>query len=224
MFLLNSRLGHFSAASSRRLPFSRSYRVILPSSLAADHSSALVCSTGPPVSVCGTGPAAMCLEVFLGSMVRRIEGAEAPSYSRVRHTGRICLPRVYLRPSASIRLARSAFTPSSLLRSLRGSRNVDRASFGAPFRVVLRPRLTPVRLTLTGNPWSCGVGVSRTHYRYLCLHLLFRALQPSSRATFSAARNAPLPKLFTWHSFGSVLDTRLLSTPNRSTSELLRTL
>ncbi len=194
MFLLNSRLGHFSAASSRRLPFSRSYRVILPSSLAADHSSALVCSTGPPVSVCGTGSIRICLEVFLGSMVRRIEGAGAPPYSRFRHWGRICLPPVYLQPSASMRLARSAFTPSSLLRSWRRSRNINRIPFGAPFRVVLRSRLTPVRLTLTGNPWSCGVDVSRIHYRYLCLHLLFRMLQQPSQATFSAIRNAPLPK------------------------------
>ncbi len=194
VFLLNSRLGHFSAASSRRLPFSRSYRVILPSSLAADHSSALVCSTGPPVSVCGTGSIRICLEVFLGSMVRRIEGAGAPPYSRFRHWGRICLPPVYLQPSASMRLARSAFTPSSLLRSWRRSRNINRIPFGAPFRVVLRSRLTPVRLTLTGNPWSCGVDVSRIHYRYLCLHLLFRMLQQPSQATFSAIRNAPLPK------------------------------
>ena len=97
--------------------------------------------------------------------------------------------------SVLLRQARCAVTLSSLLRSARRSRNINRASFGAPFRVVLRPRLTPVRLTLTGNPWSCGVDVSRIHYRYLCLHLLFRALQPSSRATFSAARNAPLPLL-----------------------------
>ena len=35
--------------------------------------------------------------------------------------------------------------------------------------------------------------------------------------------NAPLP-LFRVHSFGTMLNARLLSTPNRSTSELLRTL
>ncbi len=35
-------------------PFSRSYGVSLPSSLTEDHSSTLVCSTSPPVSVCGT--------------------------------------------------------------------------------------------------------------------------------------------------------------------------
>ena len=64
VFLLNSRLGHFSAATSLWLPFSRSYRVILPSSLAAGHSSALVYSTGPPVSVCGTGRAMVTLRSF----------------------------------------------------------------------------------------------------------------------------------------------------------------
>ena len=83
--------------------------------------------------------------------------------------------------SVLLRQARRAFTLSSLLRSACRSRNINRVSFGAPFRVVLRPRLTPVRLTLTGKPWSCGVNVSRIHYRYLCLHLLFRMLQSTSR-------------------------------------------
>jgi hypothetical protein len=58
VFLLNSRLGHFSATScvaTRRLPFSRSYRVNLPSSLAVIHSSTLEYSSRLPVSVYGTG-------------------------------------------------------------------------------------------------------------------------------------------------------------------------
>ena len=64
VFLINSRLGQFSAAASssggrplhrRRHPFSRSYGVILPSSLTMVLPIALVCSTHPPVSVCGTG-------------------------------------------------------------------------------------------------------------------------------------------------------------------------
>ena len=83
--------------------------------------------------------------------------------------------------SVLLRQTRLVVTLSSLLRSYKGSRNINRMSFGAPFRVVLRPRLTPVRLTLTGNPWSCGVNVSRIHYRYLCLHLLFRMLQSTSQ-------------------------------------------
>ena len=55
MFLLNSRLGLFSAASLKRHPFSRSYGVILPSSLTMVLSFVLGFSPRPPASVCGTG-------------------------------------------------------------------------------------------------------------------------------------------------------------------------
>ena len=55
MFLLNSCLSLFSAACIRRHPFSRSYGVILPSSLTILLPSALGFSPHPPVSVYGTG-------------------------------------------------------------------------------------------------------------------------------------------------------------------------
>ena len=55
MFLLNSCLDLFSAACFRRHPFSRSYGVILPSSLTMLLPSALGFSPHPPVSVYGTG-------------------------------------------------------------------------------------------------------------------------------------------------------------------------
>ena len=55
MFLLNSCLSLFSAACSRRHPFSRSYGVILPSSLTRVLPFVLGFSPRPPVSVCGTG-------------------------------------------------------------------------------------------------------------------------------------------------------------------------
>ena len=60
MFLLNSRLGLFTAALSGfntlpEHPFSRSYGVILPSSLTRVHSLTLEFSSRLPVSVCGTG-------------------------------------------------------------------------------------------------------------------------------------------------------------------------
>ena len=55
MFLLNSRLGLFTAAIFRWHPFSRSYGVILPSSLTIVLSLALGFSPHIPVSVCGTG-------------------------------------------------------------------------------------------------------------------------------------------------------------------------
>ena len=55
MFLLNSCLSLFSAAWFPRHPFSRSYRVILPSSLTMLLPPALGFSPHPPVSVYGTG-------------------------------------------------------------------------------------------------------------------------------------------------------------------------
>ena len=62
--MVNSRLGRFSATPKPftskwlqvwRRAFSRSYGSILPSSLTRVLSIALVYSTCPPVSVCGTG-------------------------------------------------------------------------------------------------------------------------------------------------------------------------
>lgn len=64
VFLINSRLDLFTVTTKssksksyhlRWHPLSRSYGVILPSSLTIVLPIALVCSTHPPVSVCGTG-------------------------------------------------------------------------------------------------------------------------------------------------------------------------
>ena len=55
VFLLNSCLSLFSAACVSRHPFSRSYGVILPSSLTMLLPPALGFSPHPPVSVYGTG-------------------------------------------------------------------------------------------------------------------------------------------------------------------------
>ena len=68
MFLVNSRLGLFTAPPLRGDPFSRSYGVILPSSLARVNSIALVSSTHLPVSVCGTDIRMAPYEVFLVSV------------------------------------------------------------------------------------------------------------------------------------------------------------
>ena len=55
MFLVNSRLGLFTAATSLWLPFSRSYGVGLPSSLTRVLPFVVEFSSHLPVSVCGTG-------------------------------------------------------------------------------------------------------------------------------------------------------------------------
>ncbi len=55
VFLLNSRLGLFSATYSHKHPLFRSYGVNLPSSLTTLLPLALESSSYLPVSVCGTG-------------------------------------------------------------------------------------------------------------------------------------------------------------------------
>ena len=72
------------------------------------------------------------------------------------------------------------------------------------------------------------VGFSPT-FRYSCRHSHFRPLQPSSRSTFTAERNAPLPPTGRQAAGGSVASVPGLSPVEFSarihlTSELLRTL
>lgn len=78
VFLLNSCLDLFSAPHLTGDPFSRGYRVNLPSSLTVSLSSALVYSTRLRVSVWGTGGYRICLADFLGSLITtaiRLPGA-----------------------------------------------------------------------------------------------------------------------------------------------------
>ena len=68
MFLVNSRLGLFTADQLLDHSFSRSYGVILPSSLTVVLSLTLGYSPCPPVSVLGTGTYIIILATFLGSL------------------------------------------------------------------------------------------------------------------------------------------------------------
>ena len=77
MFLVNSHNPRFSATSQRsegkplhadRHTFSRSYGVILPSSLTRVLSRALGYSPRPPESVCGTDTKVALYAAFLGSV------------------------------------------------------------------------------------------------------------------------------------------------------------
>ena len=100
-----------------RDPFSRSYRVNLPSSLTVNLSSALVCSTRPRVSVSGTGTSNICLEDFLGSLITiAIRLSEDARYFQVRLAVRICLYRHYLHSltcySVSRRMCHFSVSPS----------------------------------------------------------------------------------------------------------------
>ena len=94
MFLLNSCLNLFSAATSQWHPLSRSYGVILPSSLTMLLPSALGFSPHPPVSVYGTG---MCYTIaaFLGTWLTCFP-TFVRSTSRLQIDERICQPISYL--------------------------------------------------------------------------------------------------------------------------------
>ena len=168
----------------------------MPSSLTVNLSSALVYSTQPPVSVYGTGSCYIYLAGFLGSLITIAIRLSRGTLCTVifQHTGWICLPHIYLRTlthySVSARMCHCSVASSLYHRVTEFLPFVHR-TFAS--RLVLRSRLTLIRLALIRNPWSYGVGVSRPHYRYLYLHLLFRGLQQGSRLTFCGYRNAPLP-------------------------------
>ena len=74
VFLLNSRLGHFSAPYFHKDPLSLSYRVNLPNSLAMTHSSTFGFSPRPPVSVYGTG----CRYLKLSGFSRELASPGCP--------------------------------------------------------------------------------------------------------------------------------------------------
>ena len=94
MFLLNSCLGHFSAACFTRQPFSRSYGFILPSSLTTLLPPALGFSPHPPVSVYGTGTV-QTIAAFLDSQLTHF-ATFVRSTSRLQIDERICLLISYL--------------------------------------------------------------------------------------------------------------------------------
>ena len=138
-------------------------------------------------------------------------------YCQVRLGRWICLPpsaptpfnRLFRQP-AEVSLPRPRVARMASAGILTGS------SICIAFRLIIRLRLTPGRLTSPGNPWSYGGGESHPPYRYLYLHLLFRKLQRASRHTFTAAgmlpyrRHKGVPRLRRASSYPIIIHARLL--------------
>ena len=159
--MVNSRLDLFAAAGPGsgskclhlvRRPFSRGYGAILPSSLTIVLPIALVFSTHPPVSVCGTGPVGLprgfSRQHGLTGFAARLRPAPQASWlprftgSRpTRHRGDVQNP-VQL-PSC---VAPSVIAP------FRGCGNVGPLCIGYAFRPRLSPRLTLGGLALPRKP------------------------------------------------------------------------
>ena len=118
MFLLNSRLGLFTAAlqgfnTLNEHPFSRSYGVILPSSLTRVLSLTLGFSPRLPVSVCGTGTHFLARGFSWQCGIRNF-GTIIPSPSQLSLTRRWDLP--HLQPNcldAHNPTARLPYPPAS---------------------------------------------------------------------------------------------------------------
>ncbi len=80
------------------------------------------------------------------------------------------------------------------------------SAIGFALRLILRTRLTLIRLALIRNPWSFGVEVSRLHYRYLYLHLLFSSLHHMLSHGFFDMRMLPYRLYLMYNPTSSVPD------------------
>ncbi len=168
MFLINSRLGLFTVAASgsgskslhrRRHPFSRSYGAVLPSSLTMVLPIALVCSTHPPVSVCGTGswrlPRGFSRKHGLTHFASRLRPAPRPSRGARFTTPRPTCDHGDVQNPAELPF----FVTPSVIAPRRRCRNVDLLCIGYAFRPRLSSRLTLGGLALPRKPWVYGGGV-----------------------------------------------------------------
>ena len=148
----------------------------MPSSLTWSLPRTLVCSTHPPVSVCGT--------VRRASTRRRLFSAAWPARLRPAVSGGdppgASPGDPHFQPGARAAFRVTAGAPRA------GCRNVRLPSIGYASRPGLRDRLTPGGRAWPGKPRICGGGDSHPPCRYSCLHGLPHALQGPSRDPFDA--------------------------------------
>ena len=170
MFLINSRLDLFTVAGPgsggmrlhrARHPFSRSYGAILPSSLTIVLPIALVCSTRPPVSVCGTGssglPRGFSWKHGLTHFAQSLRPPPQPS----RET-RFTISRPTWHHGDVQNPAKLPFSVTpSVVTPFRRCRNVYLLCIDYAFRPRLSSRLTLGGLALPRKPRTYGGCVSR---------------------------------------------------------------
>ena len=196
MFLVNSRLGRFSAAHSHEHSFSRSYGVILQSSLAIVLSLTL-----------GFSPHPMCVHFRYGSSVSQ-PGAFPGSWLHLLLYLHRCVPS-----ASRLHIIRWPFNPSLLPRLPTLFHPRVRLAFSVTPFTPLRstgfsacyPSTTPFGLALVPDfpradePSSGILGFSvrwiLTIVRYSHRHSLFQLLHMSFRSCFFATCNAPLPQI-----------------------------
>ena len=204
-------------------PLSRSYRVNLPSSLTVNHSGTSVFSARR-VSVCSTGAAWISLADFLGSMVTSVlRCASAPYTVRFGSRGGFAYHRNRLTLQPAIPSARQD-SPSPSRHSMGDGMNIN------PF--FHRRRRSAFALG-PDSPDPISVDQETLVFRRGGFSPPLSLLIPTF--AFPCAPTRVIPHLrrrmecsptmsCDIHGFSRSFLCRLLSTPDRSTSELLRTL
>ena len=210
MFLVNSHNPRFSATSRRsetqvlhanRHTFSRSYGVILPSSLTRVLSRALGYSPRPPESVCGTDTKGALYAAFLGSMGSPSSRAEARPHHLSAMRAAVCPYRVLAdspygleRGHPSSRARPTLLRPRLLQRHPWWCRNINLLSI----TYASRPRLR-----YPTNPWEDypspgNLGLTATEFlaRFIATHACISSSQGRYRSLPSGVylpENTPLP-------------------------------
>ena len=191
-------------------PFSRSYGARLPSSLTGVHSCALVYSTHPPVSVCGTGTLAYA-GTFPGGL---FEGSGLTEVSPSA-----CAPATFNRQALS--------KAPSFRFKFRWCGNINPLSIAYASPPRLRSRLTLGRLAWPRKPWVYGGPGFHRPSRYLCLHALLSEVHFQSPSSFNPQTMLSYHTIGTdsngIRSFGIPLDRQSFSARDHSMSQLLRT-
>ena len=224
MFLVNSRHPLFTAtqvsfrSKSLHQPehtFSRSYGVILLSSLTRVISSALGFSPRPPVSVCSTVTRQTRYEAFLGSMgsASLFPHTQDPHHASEYETTDLPIVSSYtLEPGIPSPGWPTLLRPPFAQTSIWWYRNINLFPISYAFQPHLRGRLTLSGLPLLRKPWAYGDKVFHLVYRYSCQHTLFCLLQRPSRVHLRrlAECSPTIPLLNGIHSFGNVLKPRYI--------------
>ena len=149
MFLLNSCLSLFSAATSLWHPLSPSYGGILPSSLTILLPPALGFSPHPPVSVYGTG-LHDTIAAFLGSPSACFATSfRSASHQRFLHTDLPICPRLCLHRSFHSRLTLRFCVPAVLI--IQGTGIYTCCPSDTRFRLSLGPDLPRADQLYPGN-------------------------------------------------------------------------
>ena len=142
-----------------RHPFSRSYGAILPSSLTMVLPIALVCSTHPPVSVCGTGSSRLPRGFSGKPGLTRFTQSLRPFPQPSRGT-RFTIPQPTKHHGDVQNPAELPFSVTpSVIAPLWRCRNVYLLCIDYAFRPRLSSRLTLGGLALPRKPWVYGGGV-----------------------------------------------------------------